>query len=110
MIKKTYDIVGVVGDQTHPVVWHIHTLWQTDDEGLLREFHSKYASLDKAEDVVRERLIHGGHRPDVSALAARKIAVRALRTYIDKLDSDEWVDSVLDDALDAAEEDERQKD
>ena len=68
------------------------------------------AEVAIAEDVVRERLIHGGHRADVSALAARKIAVRALRTYIDQLDSDEWVDSVLDDALDAAEEDERQKD
>ena len=106
-IRKTYDIVGVAGDQTHPVRWHIHTLWQTDDESLLRKFHSSYASLDKAEDVVRERLILAGYRPDVSTLAADKIAVRAVRTYIDQLDSDEWVDSVLDDALDAEEEDSR---
>lgn len=107
MIRKTYDIVPDESDQTHPVIWHIHTLWQTDDEGLLREFHSSYVSLDKAEDAVRERLIHAGHRPDVSALAAHRIAVRALETYMDQLDDAEWVDGVLGDALDAGEEDSR---
>ena len=67
--------MGVAGDQTRPVRWQIHTLWQSDDEGLLLEFHSSYASLDKAEDVVREPLILAGHRPEVSALAALKIEV-----------------------------------
>ncbi|MCY3711595.1 MAG: hypothetical protein OXG26_22125 [Caldilineaceae bacterium] len=107
MIRKTYDIVPDTGDQTYPVLWHIHTLWQTDEEGLLREFHSTYTSLDKAEDAVRERLILAGHRPDVSALAAQKIAVRALSTYMDQLDDAEWVDGVLGDALDGAEDDSR---
>ncbi len=72
MNKKTYDIVGNAGEKTYPVYRHIYTLWHTDDESLLRESHSSYASLDRAEDVVREHLIIAGHCSDVSALAAKK--------------------------------------
>ncbi len=103
-IRKTYDIVGSAGDATHPVYWHIHTLWQSDDEGLLREFHSTHTKLDKAEDVVRERLILVGHRPKVAALAANMIAKRALGVYFEKLKNADQLDRDLEDILNAAEE------
>ena len=106
-IKKTYAIVPDTSNKTYPVIWHIYTLWQTDKQGLLREFHSTYTSLDRAEDAVRERLIHAGHRADVSAVAAKQIADRALWKYMEMLDDADWVDGVLGDALDASEDDSR---
>ena len=105
-IKKTYDIVGSAGDETHPVYWHIHTLWSTEGEGLLREFHSTHTKLDKAEDVVRERLILLGHRPKVAALAANMVGKRALGAYFEKLKNADQLDRDLEDILDAAESEE----
>lgn len=87
--KKTNDIVGNAGEETYPVYVHFHTLWHTDDEGLLRESHSSYSSRDRTENVVREHPIIAGHCSDVSALAAKKIAVRALKAYMDLLDNAE---------------------
>lgn len=105
-IKKTYDIVGSAGDETHPIYWHIHTLWSTEGEGLLREFHSTHTKLDTAEDVVRGRLILLGHHPEVAALAANMIAKRAIGEFFKKLDNAEQLDRDLEEILDAAEPEE----